>query len=326
MNQRQHLPTTIPAYLAQLRGALAGADAAMIQDALYDAEEYLRAELAAHPGKSEAEVIADVAGSYGAPDEVADIYRQTEATVQAALRTPTLPGHGHTHGLGQAGDAVPPTVMQARPAGASFWQRLFGVYQDPRSWGALLYMLLSLATGIFYFTWTVTGLSLTLGSMVLIIGLPLFVLFVGASRVLALVEGRIVEVMLGQRMPRRPLYQQRDLPLLKRIKHMLVDRRTWSAFVYFLLMLPLGIAYFTFAVTGLSVAFGLIFAPLAALLGQPHWVQVGNLEVAAHAWMWPLLVLAGVAVLVLLMHLARGIGQLHARLAKAMLVKLGTAD
>src|SRR5690606_5054701 len=52
------LPRTIPEYLAQLRRALAGADPAMIQDALYDAEEYLRSELAENPGRSEAEVIA----------------------------------------------------------------------------------------------------------------------------------------------------------------------------------------------------------------------------------------------------------------------------
>ncbi|MGV7194671.1 hypothetical protein [Xanthomonas axonopodis] len=44
--QSHPLPTTISDYLAQLRQALAGADPAMIQDALYDAEEYLRAELA----------------------------------------------------------------------------------------------------------------------------------------------------------------------------------------------------------------------------------------------------------------------------------------
>ncbi|MGB9100919.1 MAG: hypothetical protein WCC51_09855, partial [Stenotrophomonas indicatrix] len=75
------LPSTIPQYLAQLRAALDGADPAMVQDALYDAEEYLRSELAAEPGRSEAEVIADVAGSYGAPDEVAEIYRETELTV-----------------------------------------------------------------------------------------------------------------------------------------------------------------------------------------------------------------------------------------------------
>lgn len=38
-------PRTIAEYLEQLRAALAGADPALIQDALYDAEEHLRAEL-----------------------------------------------------------------------------------------------------------------------------------------------------------------------------------------------------------------------------------------------------------------------------------------
>src|ERR1051325_2860228 len=43
-------PRTIAQYLEQLRAALAGADPALIQDALYDAEEHLRAELQEHPG------------------------------------------------------------------------------------------------------------------------------------------------------------------------------------------------------------------------------------------------------------------------------------
>ena len=51
--QVQPLPTTIPDYLEQLRAALAGADPAMIQDALYDAEEYLRSELAENPATTQ---------------------------------------------------------------------------------------------------------------------------------------------------------------------------------------------------------------------------------------------------------------------------------
>ena len=47
------LPRTIPEYLEQLRAALAGADPALVQDALYDAEEYLRSELAEQAGRSE---------------------------------------------------------------------------------------------------------------------------------------------------------------------------------------------------------------------------------------------------------------------------------
>ena len=68
--------------------ALAGADPALVQDALYDAEEYLRSELAENPDVDEATLLAGIATSYGAPDEVADIYRDTENTVIRALRPP----------------------------------------------------------------------------------------------------------------------------------------------------------------------------------------------------------------------------------------------
>ena len=37
----------IDGYLHTLRAALAGADPALVQDALYDAKEYLRAEISA---------------------------------------------------------------------------------------------------------------------------------------------------------------------------------------------------------------------------------------------------------------------------------------
>ncbi len=297
------LPTTIPAYLAQLRRSLEGADAAMIQDALYDAEEYLRAELAAHPGKSEAEVIADVAGSYGAPDEVADIYRDTEVKVQTALRPPRR--------------AVP---VDREP---SIRKKVFGVFVDPRTYGALFYMLLALATGIFYFVWTVTGASLSLGLSILIIGLPFVVLFVGATRVLALVEGRLVEVMLGERMPRRTPYSDIDQPLLKRIGAMFTDARTWGTFLYFLLMLPLGIAYFTIAVAGLSTALALIFGPIIGLATDIMVLNVDGVDVTGeYPWSIPFVMLAGFMALLLTMHVARWVGRLHGYIAKHMLVKV----
>src|SRR5678810_566191 len=100
-----------------------------------------------------------------------------------------------------------------------------------------------------YFTWVVAGVSMSAGLAVLIIGVPFVILYFGSVRILSLVEGRIVEVMLGERMPRRPLYGTRGKPLLERIKDIFVDPRTWSTQLYFLLMLPLGIVYFTLAVT-----------------------------------------------------------------------------
>lgn len=297
------LPTTIPDYLEQLRRSLSGADPALVQDALYDAEEYLRSELAENPGKSEAEVIAAVAGSYGAPDEVAEIYRDTEVKVQSALRTPP-----------------------ARPAATqrSWFARFFGVIAEPRTYASLFYMLLALATGIFYFTWVVTGVSLSGGLAVLIIGIPFVILYFGSVRVLSLVEGRIVETMLGERMPRRPLYSTRGQPLLERIKDLFTDPRTWATQLYFLLMLPLGIAYFTVAVTGLATSLALIAAPIAVLVGDfggTLWIDEINVMDVHGLWALPLCFIAGVALLFLTLHLARGVGHLHGQLAKHMLVK-----
>src|SRR3979490_182011 len=81
-------PRSIDQYLRRLREELAGADAALIQDALYDAEEYLRAEVAAHPGQSESDVLELIASTSGAPDEVAAAYRDTEVKVKAAMTAP----------------------------------------------------------------------------------------------------------------------------------------------------------------------------------------------------------------------------------------------
>ena len=291
-------PQSIAEYLQQLRAALAGADPAMIQDALFDAEEHLRSELAEHPEETEAAMLARVAGSYGAPEEVAEIYRDTEIKVQRALRPPRpRPGRGPL-------------------------ARFFGVIADARSYGALFYMLLALATGIFYFTWAVTGLSLSAGLAVLIIGIPFIVLFFASVRMLALVEGRLVEVMLGVRMPRRPSSSARGLPLLKRIGAMFTDPRTWGTLLYLLLMLPLGVVYFTLAITGLTLSVALAAAPFVQGFGIPMTTFNG----VAYFWpLWalPVALLAGVLLFFVVLHLARGVGWLHGHLAKHLLVKLG---
>lgn len=298
------LPRTIPEYLEQLRRSLAGADPAMIQDALYDAEEYLRSELAENPGKSEAEVIAAVASSYGAPDEVADIYRDTEATVQTALRSP------------------PP------PPRRSLAGRFFGVVADPRTYASLFYMVLAFATGLFYFIWVVTGLSVSLGLVAVLVGIPLLILFFGSVRVLALVEGRIVEVMLGERMPRRPLYTARGRSIWQRIGDMFTDVRTWSTLLYMLLMLPLGIAYFTLATTLLAVGIGLVLAPIAVWTGiGASWFEARDLVLLGFNGVpldnvqMALVLVAGVLLLFATLHLARAIGRGHGLLAKHLLVR-----
>jgi uncharacterized membrane protein len=293
-------PRSIDQYLRQLREELAGEDAALIQDALYDAEEYLRAEVAAHPEKSESDVLELIASTYGAPDEVASAYRDTEAKVKAAMTTPR---------------EIPKT-------GAGMF---FGVFLDPRAYTSLFFMLLSLATGVIYFTFAVTGLCLSAGLSVLVIGIPFFLVFMALTRVVSLAEGRLIEAMTGERMPRRPVHQSNAAGFWARVGEMLKDRRTWTTLAYLILMLPLGIVYFVIAVVGLSVSLAFIFAPLGELANRYGWfAQPGDVHLSPvwldSFWGVPLMMLAGILLLTLLMHLARGVGRLHAMYAKALLV------
>ncbi len=127
-------PRSIDQYLRQLREELAGADSALIQDALYDAEEYLRAEVAAHPDKSESDVLELIASTYGAPDEVASAYRDTEVKVKAAMATPRKDAKV---GAGQHSSACSWILAPIRPCSSC---------------------CCALATGIIYFVFAVDGL------------------------------------------------------------------------------------------------------------------------------------------------------------------------
>ena len=300
-------PRSIDEYLRQLREELAGEDAALLQDALYDAEEYLRAEVAAHPGRSEADTLELIASTYGAPDEVAAAYRDTEAKLKTALAPPRRKARG--------------------PLGA-----FFGVFLDARAYSSVILMLLSLATGIIYFVLAVVGLSLSAGFAVLVIGIPFFLLFILICRVIALAEGRLIEAMTGVRMPRRPVHPPVADGVFARIGAMLKDGRTWSTLGYMVLMLPLGIAYFTLGVMGLALSLAFVCAPVFNVGLHYDWfpaltghVQMNPAWIWDSMWMMPFVMLLGALLLTAFLHLAKGVGRLHALFAKALLVRPAAA-
>jgi len=296
-----HPPETASAYLAQLRQALKGAPAGLISDALADCEDHLNNEIAQNPQLSEPQILASVVETYGTPEEIAEEYRDMETTISTPFPKAELP--------------------EERRFG------FFKVVSDPRTYGALLYMLLSLATGIFYFTWVVTGLSLTLGFAILIIGIPFALLFIASVRVLSYVEGRIVEALLGVRMPRRPPTEPAaDDGLLTKIKEAFTDARTWSSLFYMLLMLPLGVTYFVVAVVGLSVSLGVVGGSIFSLITGESHIQIQELPYVEHLLHTApgLIVLAVIGILMffVVLHIARAIGWVHGKIAEGLLVRL----
>lgn len=294
---------TIEAYLDALKGELKDADSALLQDALSDAREHLATALeaarAADPAVSADEALASIVEEYGSPEETASAYKEVERRTSPALKQTVKP--------------------------RSALGRFFGVYADPRAWGGLLYMFIAFITGVFYFTWAVTGVSLSVSLLIFIFGFPIALLFLLSVRGLALLEGRLVEALLGIRMPRRPLFSHQGMAWMDRLKALLTDKATWMMLIYMLLQFVLGIAYFVSIVTVLSFSLTFIAIPFIQIAIQttiPHtaFMYYNGTSHYFPAWSYPLCVLGGFLLWTIFMHIARGVSQLHGKLAKWMLV------
>ena len=289
---------SIEEYLDQLKVELKDGDAATVQDALADAEEHLRVALAnlkqEQPEASEDDALGQVIEQYGSPEETASAYREVERLTRP--------------------------VAKKIPVQQGAIRRFLGVYDDPKAWGALLYMLISLITGIVYFTWVVTGLSLSLSFAIFVFGLLFAVFFAVSIRGLALLEGRIVEGLLGIRMPRRPLFVQKDSTWLERLKTNLTDKHVWMSILYFFLQMPLGVIYFSVIVTLFTLSVSFMVAPLIQSITDFPLLSLGEMKYYLPSWSTPLFLLLGFLIWTATMHLGRWIGQLHGKYAKIFLV------
>ena len=301
---------SIDNYLSQLKKELSGCDRATIQDALSDAEEYLRTALNSVTSNdstiSEADALSQIIERYGMPEEVATAYRESEHHITPALAQPSYPDE--------------PEEAKKEKDERPLLSRFFGVFADFRAWGAFLYLLFCLLTGILYFTWSVTGISLSAGLIILIIGLPFTGLFILSVRGIGLVEGRIVEALLGIRMPRRSQFHQRNMGLWSRFKNIIFDKHTWFSIVYMILQLPLGIIYFSVFTTLIALSLSGIVMPILQL-GYDIPVNITGASYYLDGWMLFLVVIAGILLATVTMHLAKYVGHMHGALAKALLVR-----
>jgi len=297
---------SIEEYLEQLKKELRGADRAVVQDALSDAEEYLRTALASGAGEP---ALDDVIEAYGSPAEIADAYRENEALISRAHVMPVVEA------------AVPePVPVPTPPDTRNVFLKFFGVFAELRTWGAFLYLLLAFGTGIAYFIWFWFGFGFSLGMLPLIIGVVIALLFLFSIRGIALMEGKLVEALLGVRMPRRPLFTRRDVGFWGKLKFLLTQRQTWTTMVYMNLQLVLGTAYFAIMVAFISVSAWLIGRPIAELVYDLPAFSTGNADFYTQYWAMPLVMIGGALLLTATMHLVRLLGKMHAGLAKVMLV------
>lgn len=207
----------------------------------------------------------------------------------------------------------------------------FEVLATRRAYTTLLYLLLSMVTGILAFTYTVTGLSLSLGLAILILGIPVALAFLVGTRLLAVAEVHLLKALVGDDgsvgpnlLPEGQGWLPEGKGWLARLGTLLRDRRTWTSLLYFLLLMPLGVAYFALFMSLLSVGLSLVAVPFAGLFhatGSLSWDLGGTAWMVANPRLMAALCgLAGLALVPLTFHLALVLGRFQVWLARHLLV------
>ncbi len=145
---------------------------------------------------------------------------------------------------------------------------LLSPYVEQRTYRVFLYLLLGLPLGILDFTIMVTGLSLGLGLIITIIGIPVLIATLLVARSLATLERGLAFSLLDAPMPRRG--PARDIAggyFLARLRSLVFSRRTWAEVGFLLLRLPLGILDFTVVVTIIALALSGLVMPIVVAAG-----------------------------------------------------------
>jgi len=214
----------------------------------------------------------------------------------------------------------PTLAPTGQPDPRSFLKRFFGVITDPRAWSSFLYMLFLVFTGCLFGLWALFGGIFSLVLLIFVIGIPITGLFLLSIRGIALIEGRIIEALLGIRMPRKPVFVRQGLGPWEKFKSLIMDPYTWKSLAYLILLFPFGWIYFGLSGFALAFALSFIFAPVLELIFHIPLDLYGT-DVFIPVGMLPIVSIGGILLFFLMLHLAKFVGRIHGRYAKFMLVR-----
>lgn len=288
----KHIDQLIADYLQELKQALKGQDPILIQDAQYDAEEHLRAAL--EDENESGKAFSDICESYGSPQEIAEYYRDMEIKVNLAL-----------HGVKKSPELT---------GGKKF----LSVLRDFQAYRVLLYMILAFPLSIGYLLWVIMFGATSISLVVVLIGVPLLVLFLQSMQIFSLFEGRLIEMLLGQRMPRRPQYKRSVTGWKAYFKSVITNGKNWSTVLYLLLQLPLATFYLLAIICPVILCLTVFFSPI--IDPMLHFIDPIRYEIDINWYWFPLAMPGGVIGLALILHLALYLGRFQAWLARSLLV------
>lgn len=288
---------TLKQYLAALGHELRDADPYLRVEAQDDAEEAIEETMTdlmvSGKGKDRDKALQKAIRQFGSPKTVAKEYLRRSDVEERR------PDKGMDSALGG----------------------IFGVYGHRETYLGLVYLMLMLPIGILMFTYVVTLFSLGILFAITIIGIPLLIAFLVSMYGIGYLMGRTTELMLGIRMPRRRRKTYLVGTPWARLKRILATPRVYSSILYMVLLLPLGIFYFTTLATCLALSISLIALPV--MLTSPGGIDLDVLFTSHFSSVAVSIVgfFTGIVMLTWTLHLSNLLCTVHGTLSRMMLLK-----
>ena len=179
-----------------------------------------------------------------------------------------------------------------------------------------VYLLLSLGLGTTWFVILVVGLSTGIGLLVTLLGIPILIGLLYATRPMAELERALVHGLLDADVAGHYRRPDRDGGW-RSIATRVADPQTWKDLAYVACQFPLGILWFALTAIAITVPLALLLAPLW------YWAPDGGIQIVVwHADTWweaLMLVPVGAVLFVPARHLIDGLGIAHAFWARLLL-------
>ena len=158
--------------------------------------------------------------------------------------------------------------------------------RDPRTYYRVSYLLLAFPLGTLYFIVIVTGLSVGVGLVIIIVGLPILVATLLCWLLFARMERELAIHLLGAQIRPMSVPDRVQRSLWQRLLKILGDPVTWKSLVYVSLEFPFGIFSFTLAVTLISISLAFVLYPVEYIVVSALFKQ-GAIGGAMNGSMWP---------------------------------------
>lgn len=202
----------------------------------------------------------------------------------------------------------------------------FAVVGEGKTWRNAAYLLLAFPLGLSYFIFMVVGLSLGVGLIVLVVGIPLLTGVFMAAYALGELERLTTNQMLGLDIPKARRWTPTG-SLWANVRALFVSPEMWKRVGYLLMKFPLGIVGLTLSATAAGFL-GMVATPV--FYEQSWWPTF--FDWPADIWTVDsfggsiLVALVSLVIGVALLHAMNWVARAWAEFAKVMLAPTDRAD